>query len=304
MRRRDFIVSAGVSLAPLSRVHLSHAQAAAPAPLFMSLSYSPSGVDVEAELARGIAEMRIRLDLEHIRKFTGHIRTYTLDRGIDVVFPFAEKVGLKVSLGMWLGRNKAKNDLEFGRVMRIFRSHGKLVDRIYVGNETLQRNDLTAADLIGHLRRMRVSIPHPTVKIGTGEAWHEWQKYPEVGAACDFIGAHLYPYWDGVPIAESIDYVARRYDELRKTFPNHPIVIAETGWPSAGPTFKGAVPSPASQEQFARTFLARAAKEKYDYSFFEAYDQPWKAMGIEGAVGSHWGLFGRRREPKIPLVGG
>jgi exo-beta-1,3-glucanase (GH17 family) len=297
MRRRDFMLTTAASLACARG-----ANAAADTRPFMSLSYSPSGVDLEGELARGVDETRIRLDLEHIRKYTGHIRTYTLDRGIDRTFPMAEKVGLKVSLGMWLGRDKAKNDLEFGRVMRTFRAHGKIIDRIYVGNETLQRKDLTAADLIGHLRRMRVSIPDPAVKVGTGEAWHEWQTYPEVAVACDFIGAHLYPYWDGLPIAESVDYVARKYDELRKAFPNKPIVIAETGWPSAGPAYKGAVPSLASQEQFAHDFLARAAREKYDYSFFEAFDQPWKGHGIEGAVGAHWGLFGRRREPKIPLV--
>jgi exo-beta-1,3-glucanase (GH17 family) len=298
MRRREFILTTAASLAPLRK------GSAADARPFMSLAYSPSGIDLEGELARGVAETRIRLDLEHIRKFTGHIRTYTLDRGIDRVLPMAQAAGLKVSMGVWIGRDKTKNDLEFGRTLKMFRSHGKIIDRIYVGSETLQRKDLSAADLIGHLRRMRVSIPDPAVKIGTGEAWHDWLKNPEVGAACDFIGAHLYPYWDGVPIAEGVDYVVRRHNELRAAFPNKPVVIAETGWPSAGPTFKGAVPSAESQDQFARAFLARAAREKYEYSFFEAYDQPWKGMGIEGAVGAHWGLFGRRREPKIPLVKG
>lgn len=297
MRRRDFILTAGASFAEFSAAH--GAEAARP---FMSLSYTPSGVDLEAELARGIAETRIRLDLEHIKRFTGHIRTYTLDRGLDRVLPMAQVAGLKVSVGLWLGRDKSKNDLEFARALKVFRSHGKIIDRIYVGNETLVRKDLSAADLIGYLRRVRVSIPDPAVQIGTGEGWHEWQTNPDVAAACDFIGAHLYPYWDGVPIAEGADYVARKYNELRMTYPNKPVVIAETGWPSAGPTRGGATPSLAAQEHFARAFLARAAREKYDYSFFEAYDQPWKAMDREGAVGAHWGLFGRRREPKIPLV--
>lgn len=296
MRRRDFMLAGAASLA-----YARGAGAAGSRP-FMSLSYTPSGIDLEAELARGIAETRIRLDLEHIKTFTGHIRTYTLDRGLDRILPMAQAAGLKVAVGLWLGRDKSKNDLEFARALKIFRSHGKIIDRFYVGNETLVRKDLSAADLIGYLRRVRVSIPDPAVQIGTGEGWHEWQTHPDVAAACDFIGAHLYPYWDGVPIAEGVDYVARKYEELGKTYPNKPVVIAETGWPSAGPTKGGAVPSLAAQEQFARAFLARAAREKYDYSFFEAYDQPWKAMDIEGAVGGHWGLFGRRREPKIPFV--
>jgi exo-beta-1,3-glucanase (GH17 family) len=215
----------------------------------------------------------------------------------------AEAAGLKVALGLWLGRDRSKNDLEIARGLKAYRAHRRIVERIYVGNETLQRKDLSAADLAGYLRRVRVSIPDPAVKIATGEAWHDWLTNPEVAAACDFIGAHLYPYWDGVPIAEGVDYVARRHRELRAAYPNKPVVIAETGWPSAGPPLKGAVPSPDSQERFARDFLARATRESYDYCYFEAYDQPWKAMGIEGAVGAHWGLFGQRREAKVPLVG-
>jgi exo-beta-1,3-glucanase (GH17 family) len=286
--------------ASLASVHGANAADARP---FMSLSYTPSAIDLEAELARGIEETRIRLDLEHIKKYTGHIRTYTVDRGLDRILPMAERAGLTVSMGLWLSRDKGHNEREIARGMKLYATHAKIIDRIYVGNETLQRKEFSAADLVGYLRRVRSFIANPALKVGTGEAWHEWQTYPEVAGACDFVGAHLYPYWDGVPIAEGVDYVARRYDELRTAFPNKPVVIAETGWPSAGPTYKGAVPAVAAQDQFARGFLARAAREKYDYSFFEAFDQPWKGKSIEGAVGAHWGLFGRRREPKIPLVG-
>jgi exo-beta-1,3-glucanase (GH17 family) len=297
MRRRDFMLTATASLA------CAQGAGAADSRPFMSLSYTPSSIDLEAELARGIEETRIRLDLEHVRKFTGHIRTYTVDRGLDRILPMAEKVGLKVSMGLWLGRDKGHNERELARGMKLLVPYGKMIDRIYVGNETLQRKDLSAADLVGYLRRVRSFVANPAIKVGTGEAWHEWQTYPEVAAACDFVGAHLYPYWDSVPIAEGVDYVARKYDELRKAFPNKTVVIAETGWPSGGPTKGGAVPSLVAQEQFARGFLARATREKYDYSFFEAFDQPWKGKGIEGAVGGHWGMFGGRREPKIPLVG-
>ncbi len=296
MRRRDFMLTTAAGLAA------GRGADAADLRSFMSLSYTPSGIDLEAELARGIDETRIRLDMEHVKKFTGHLRTYTVDRGHDRILPMAEKAGLKVSVGLWLGRDKAHNEREIARGMKLYGTHAKIIDRIYVGNETLQRKDLTVAELVGYVRRVRAFIANQALKVGTGEAWHEWRTYPEVAAACDFIGAHLYPYWDGVPIAEGVDYVARKYDELCKANPNKTVVIAETGWPSAGPTKGGAVPSVAAQEQFVRTFIARAAREKYDYSFFEAYDQPWKAMDIEGAVGGHWGLFGRRREPKIPFV--
>jgi exo-beta-1,3-glucanase (GH17 family) len=64
------------------------------------------------------------------------------------------------------------------------------------------------------------------------------------------------------------------------------------------------VPSPGAQDQFARAFLARAAQEKYDYNFVEAYDQPWKSKSAEGPAGASWGLFDGQRAAKIPLVAG
>lgn len=268
----------------------------------MSLSYTPSGVDLEAELARGVAETRIRLDIELIKKFTGRIRTYTVDRGLDRVLPMAQQNGVKVSLGLYLGRDKTHNDLEIARGMKLYGTYNKIIDRIYVGNECLQRKDMPVAELINYVRRVRAFLASPTLQVGTAEAWYDWLKNRELATVCDFVGGHLFPYWDGVPVNEAVDYVDRRYDELQSTFPGKRILISETGWPSAGPRKMGAVPSLEGQEQFTRAFLERAALKKYDYNFCEAYDQPWKEKSLEAGVGAHWGLFGRMREPKIPFV--
>jgi exo-beta-1,3-glucanase (GH17 family) len=303
MRRREFVLTSAAGLTLASTALTSTTWAAAPAKPFMSLSYTPSGVDLEAELARGVAETRIRLDIELVKKFTDRIRTYTVDRGLDRVLPMAQQAGLKVSLGLYLGRDKTHNDLEIARGQKLYATYNKIIERIYVGNECLQRKDMGVAELVNYVRRVRTFIANPALQVGTAEAWYDWQKNKELGAVCDFVGAHLFPYWDGVPVGDAVDYVDRRYDELKAAFPGKAIVISETGWPSAGPRHMGAVPSLEGQEQFTRAFLARAALEKYDYNFCEAYDQPWKGKSLERGVGAHWGLFDRIREPKIPLVG-
>lgn len=299
MRRRDFLITTASVLAP---VFPRHADAAA-AHTFMSVSYNPSGINADGERARGIDETRIRLDLETLKKVTGHIRTYTVSRGLDRVLPMAAAAGLKVALGLSLGRDRTQNDLEIARGMKLMAAFPKIIDRVYVGHETLRRKDLAVADLIAYVQRVRIFIANPAVTVGTAEVWRDWFKTPELAKTCDFVGAHVFPYWEGVAVGEAVDYIGQRYDALKAAFPGKAIVIAETGWPSAGATIKSAVPSPATQEQFARAFVAQAARAMYDYNFSESYDQPWRGQGVAGTVGGHWGLFDGKREPKIPLVG-
>ncbi len=300
MRRRDFLTVTAAALAPVS---LRHTSAAAPAQLFMSLSYNPSGINSAGERTRGIDETRIRLDLDIIKRVTGHIRTYTVSRGLDRVLPMAAAAGLKVSIGLSLGRDRTQNDLEIARGMKLMAAFPKIIDRVYVGHETLLRKDLSAADLIAYVQRVRTFIANPAVTVGTAEGWRDWLTNPELAKTCDFVGAHIFPYWEGVAVGEAVDYIGQRHDELKTAFPGKAVVIAETGWPSAGATIKGAVPSLDAQERFARAFVTHAAREMYDYNFAEAYDQPWRGQGVAGTVGGYWGLFGGKREPKIPLVG-
>jgi exo-beta-1,3-glucanase (GH17 family) len=298
MRRRDFILTGAMSLAPLQR-----AQAAVAAKAFMSLGYSPSRVVSFAELMRGFTSVHIGADLRRIAPLTRAIRTYTTDLGIDAALPAAKDLGLKVSLGFGLGSDNAKNEEEIARGLKAVASYGAIIDRVYVGNETLQRKELNAGELTAYVRRVRGAIASQSIKVGTGENWHDWLKAPELAAASDFIGAHIYPSTDGVPAEVAVDYVARRVAELRSAFPGKPVIISETGWPSAGPKNQAAVPSPENQERFIATFLSRAANERWDYSFFEAYDQPWKDEGREVGVGPHWGLFDGLR-PKVKIAKG
>lgn len=294
MRRRDVMITAAASLA------FAPAFSAAAKP-FMSLGYSPSRVVTFAELMRGMTPVHIAADLRRIAPLTNGIRTYTTDLGIDAALPAAKALGLKVSVGFGLGSDKALNEAEIARGLKVVAAHAAIIERVYVGNETLQRKELNPSELAGYVRRVRGAIANTAIKVGTGEAWHDWLKAPEVAAESDFIGAHLYPYWDGVPIEASVDYVARRFAELRSAYPGKPVIISETGWPSAGPTHQAAVPSLENQERFIAAFLPRAAKERWDFSFFEAYDQPWKGQEREIGVGPHWGLFDGLR-PKVAIA--
>src|SRR5580658_8393669 len=156
----------------------------------------------------------------------------------------------------------------------------------------------TLADLEGHLDRARAVLCAP---VGTAETWDVWLAYPELAQHVDFIGVHLLPYWEGVPVDQAVDYALTQFKRLQRAFPRKPIVIAEIGWPSRGRTRESAVASDANEALFLRRFLYRADKEEMVYYVMEAFDQPWKAY-LEGAVGSYWGVYDVNRRPKFAFT--
>ena len=126
----------------------------------------------------------------------------------------------------------------------------------------LLRGDLPIEELEKDLDRARAAIGQP---VGTAETWDTWLAHPELAQHVDFIGVHLLPYWEGVPVDEAVDYSLTQYKRLQKAFPHKPIVVAEIGWPSRGRTRESAVASEANEALFLRQFLHRAEKEQLVY---------------------------------------
>ncbi len=136
----------------------------------------------------------------------------------------------------------------------------------------------------------------------TAEPWSTWLLSPELGQNVDIISIHLIPYWEGMPVKASLGFLQRAYDHVADEFPDKPIVIGESGWPSEGRTHKSAEASVANEAYFVRNFVQLAMEKGYDYYLIEAYDQPWKGTN-EGAVGAYWGLFDADGVPKFAFSG-
>src|SRR3954454_6029983 len=56
-----------------------------------------------------ISEAQIAEDLVELARVSRCIRTYSVENGLDKVPELASRVGLKVMLGVWLGRDGLKN---------------------------------------------------------------------------------------------------------------------------------------------------------------------------------------------------
>ncbi|HEX3808700.1 MAG TPA: glycosyltransferase family 2 protein [Rhizomicrobium sp.] len=264
------------------------------------LAYSPSHLFSKRQ-EENVTPEHIDRDMRQLSQITGHIRTYTVADGMDHVPDIARRYGITVSLGIWIGPDLEANEKELAKGIQVALANRRSIDRVFVGNEATWRGDVTVDQLNDYIKRVRAALPN-RIKVGTAETWSTWLLEPELGQYVDFVGVHLLPYWEGESSHDAIGFLQRAYVHVQEEFPDKPIVIGETGWPSEGRTRKDAVASVADQAYFDRTFVQLALNKGYDYYIIEAYDQPWKG-GDEGAVGAYWGLIDAHGAPKFAFTG-
>jgi exo-beta-1,3-glucanase (GH17 family)/cellulose synthase/poly-beta-1,6-N-acetylglucosamine synthase-like glycosyltransferase len=244
-----------------------------------------------------VSEAQIRADLTAIAEKADAIRTYGSTQGLERVPAIAAELGLKVTLGIWIGRDAVRNQREIATGLALARDYPNIT-RLVVGNETVWRRDQTPAALVDIIRRVKRDSPVP---VATADNWKTFVDHPELAEPVDQVFAHILPYWDGINKNTAVDGSFAIYDRLKATFPGKKIVIGEFGWPSAGHNFKHAVPGPITQAVLLRDFAARASAEDIDYNIVEAIDQPEKLF--EGNVGPYWGIFDASLRPKFSWTG-
>ncbi|HBC08736.1 MAG TPA: glycosyl transferase family 2, partial [Rhodospirillaceae bacterium] len=235
--------------------------------------------------------------LDVIKPVSRSVRTYTVS-GIQAQVPaLAKERGIEVMLGIWLGRDDASNRREIETAITLVRKYPN-IRAVFVGNETLLREDLTLEELIAIIREVRTRVPVP---VTTGETWDRWLSHPDLVDEVDFMSIHVLPYWEAVGAQNAVSYAFERYREVLDTFPGKDAIIAEFGWPSRGYRNRDAGPDPMTQATIIRKFVSEASRHGIGYNLMEAFDQPWKTM--EGSVGPYWGVFDHDGNAKFSLAG-
>jgi exo-beta-1,3-glucanase (GH17 family)/cellulose synthase/poly-beta-1,6-N-acetylglucosamine synthase-like glycosyltransferase len=262
-----------------------------------SLSYAPYVGSAHPDRDNVPTAKQIRSDLKILAPLTRSIRTYSSTGGVELVAPIAGELGLRVTVGAWIDKNKERNEREIKAAVELARRHSN-VKALVVGNETIYRDDQKVSDLIKMIHEVKRQTQVP---VTTGEIYSVWMEHPELVSAVDFIAAHILPFWEGVSEQQTVDRAIAIYDKLRQMYPGKRVVIAEFGWPSAGYNRFSANPGRVEQAQIIRDFASRAESYGIDYNIVEAFDQPWKTF--EGSVGPYWGLFDADRQPKFAWSG-
>ncbi len=238
-------------------------------------------------------------DLALLEGKTHAVRSYSMEGSLAEIPRLAAARGINVALGAWIDKDKETNDKQLDRLVEVYKQYHKNIVRVIVSNEAVLRKDITVDEAIGYLKRVKSQVWAP---VSLAEPWHIWLQYPELAKHVDFITIHLLPYWEGIPSDQAVQYCVDRYEDIRRAFPDKPVVIGEVGWPSSGRIRQGAIASPANEATFLRRFLDVAGKNGYTYYIMEAFDQRWKGLELEGAAGAYWGVYNDEREPKFEFT--
>lgn len=249
---------------------------------------------------------QIDADLRLMGEKTHSIRTYASAEGSMPTIPsLAQKHGLKMIQGAWLGSIKEDNKAEIAEVIRSANANPDVVNRVIVGNEVLLRGDLQSGQLIQYIREVKRSVKQP---VSYADVWSMYMKYPELIKEVDFITIHILPYWEDEPITvdQAPGHIERIFKQVQQEAdtiaPGKPILIGESGWPGEGRQRGWSVPNVVNEAKFIRALIKVANKNGFDYNIVEAFNQSWKSE-LEGVVGANWGLYSVDRKEVFPLTG-
>lgn len=266
-----------------------------------SVSYAPYAGSQRPGHDRPTAD-QIRADMKLLSPLTRAVRTYESTNGVDQVPAIAAEFGLKVSAGIWISKDKERNDREIAAAIAAARKNPN-VTALIVGNEALFTREVSVGELVEYIRQVKRLSEQAglRVQVTTGDTLDQWETYPELASAVDFIAVHILPYWDNYSAEQTVSYTLEKYEGLRHRYPGKHVVIAEFGWPSAGYNRGVAYPGRFEQASVLREFVTRAAQLGIDYNVIEAFDQKWKTA--EGSVGTYWGLYDADRHAKFAWSG-
>jgi exo-beta-1,3-glucanase (GH17 family) len=233
-----------------------------------------------------ISEQQIADRLEIIRPYTHWIRTFSTTLGNEEVPRIAHEKGIKTLVGAWIDSDLENNEKEIQNIIKI--AQAGYADMIAIGNEVLLRDDLEVENLISYIKRVKEAVPH--ILVGYVDAYYMFVNFPEIVDECDIIFANCYPFWEHCALEISVEYMKKMYELASKYANGKPVVISETGWPTKGEQYGGAVPSYENAMRYFIHTFEWAQKENIQLFYFSSFDEAWK-ISHEGEYGAYWGLW-------------
>jgi len=210
--------------------------------------------------------------------------------------PAAIKTGTTIWVGIWPAPNDpAKFGREKGALEAVLKQYGnKWLKGINVGSEALYRKDFdanTLAQYIWDVKGMtQIAYGATNVPVGTADTWTSWVDGNNkiVIEASDVVLMNAFPYWQGVNVEQGLQTFQQAVTNTRGAIGNKPLVIGETGWPSAGPKYGEAIPCKACIQKYYTDVACWLQKQTMGWFWFSGFDEPKRESEIERNFGIAW----------------
>ncbi|KAF8477583.1 glycoside hydrolase superfamily [Kalaharituber pfeilii] len=219
--------------------------------------------------------------------------------------PAALNAGMKIWAGVWAVDN-AKFEREKGALERALKQYGsKWLIGVNVGSESLYRKEIDPnllAQYIYDVKGMvQIAYGASHVPVGCADTWTSWvdgANRPVIEAS-DVIAMNAFPYWEGVNVEAGLQTFQTALQNTRNAVGSKPIVVGETGWPSAGPAHANATPcEDCVQKYYSTTGCWLQQSGTIGWFWFSGFDEPQKFSTIE----KNFGIARSDRKLKVNLT--
>lgn len=273
------------------------------------IAYTPRTFSIAGGKITAATETGIRKDLTLLQPFFNGLITYSATSGLESVPQIAHELAYRaVILGIW----DPLSETEIQNAILAAKKYPALIAAIIVGNEGLYTKRYQPQDVEQAMQRIKKECP--TMPVTTSEPFFLYfeKEYTKFFSHHDLMMPNVHPVFEKwfTPSnpSQGVDMVVQVAEKFRKSYPNIPLLIKETGLPT-GPKDKGF--SLNRQTQFWSELLKRFPfSSSQSLACFEAFDTPWKPEEMAATLpGDHrseafWGFFtsdGKKKEVVVTL---
>jgi len=205
--------------------------------------------------------------------------------------PAAIAENIKIWAGVW-AVDTANFEREKAALEMAIRTYGAgWLRGVNVGSESLYRKEIDPYVLANQVYDVKgmvhIALGAPEVPIGVADTWTAWEEgaTEPVVDAVDVILMNGFPYWQGARIENALEKLTDALAVTRSKSKGKPIIVGETGWPTAGANFGESVPSVENLQSYWRQAACYLQGQQIPWFWFSAYDEPFKAEGVERNFG-------------------
>lgn len=238
-------------------------------------------------------ESQIRKRMQVIQPYTKWVRSFSCTDGNEFIPKVAREKGLKTMVGAWIGKDKAQNEKEIQGLIKLAKQG--LVDIAAVGNEVLLRNELSEAEVLEYLYRVKAALPG--IPVGYVDAYYQLIERENLIEACDVILTNCYPFWEGAEISQGAGYLKQMHKLTGEVAGGKPVIVTETGWPNKGSNTQAAEPSSINAMKYFINVSKWHRENGIPLFYFSSFDESWK-LHHEGDVGAGWGIWDQKEHLK------